>query len=511
MPAMRNLNPIEVLQATADQLSNLASALFTSISTTEFSMTESANEETLNTATQKVYTASEMFTIEVDQRSNATFDPLNLIYAFILNGPDYVEMYNVFSYSSLVYALNKVGSNSLINGTSNPVLQHLKPLVANPKYKFTNDTSGFVSRVAYCKFPFQCILSHATDPLLIRIQELYYVLWNIYDTARPGNFKYMVSSLDYFKNYGDLTIPKPECYKYAKCYGITQHNETAKYHSKMMSSALEKMLYKDKNEILTYHIDFLSKVYCGNLQWLCNADGDCKPLTEINLSDEILRSKIYLESIVKPFAGMDKMLNLTFERWQLHLGQDCTITRCYSSTSGLFDCQPEESKQWLPLLNMCHNFFAEFTRVFFQPLLDVKESELCFEGKCLEIKFKNNLANNAVQEPLNPTLANIMLYTKPSPVIFSPRNNTAAYFERNKRVARDISSDNSQATLDQAKQLENEKNNKQNEVNVQNTRRIIFKPWGFLFYVSLVAGIVGSVVFAVRKMNSATYHAGNQL
>ena len=526
MPTLLSSSPSDILTTTTDQLSNTTTApliysdvinqgdlidgrahniiLLESLNATKtlnfvdeqpldlttVPATKLLNNTACNPTTSDVYTASEMFTIEVDQRSNATFDPLNLIYAFILNGPDYVEMYNVFSYSSLVYALNKVGSNSLINGTSNPVLQHLKPLVANPKYKFTNDTSGFVSRVAYCKFPFQCILSHATDPLLIRIHELYNIVIDMFTKTKPGNLKYMKSIYNVPGSQGVFRIPKPKCYKHAYCYGLSPNTKSRiiKFWHEMTNSTFTEMNKKEKSVLsLPSYSLFKHPRYCGQIVFMCNASGECSTLLLSELKQELNRGINYIKAKVRPFSEMNELLCMQTEEWYFYELLSCKNIFIYSSTSGSFIVSPAAAEPLLLYLNKYLNFFSKFVQIFFGPLLNVKQNKLCPQGNCLVIQFKNNLEDPMRKEPLFLDLTNITCYAIPKPFILFP-SNTIIYTEPYPRVVRNVKSDN----LNENAILSNNTESSKNDLKIGGFQAA---SWASLVLFGVVMLILGSATF----------------
>lgn len=303
------------------------------------------------------------------------------------------QTYNILSYSTLLYAVNNQLPCAFINESNSSLLKHLKPLVFDNAYVTrTKNTSECVSHAIYCKFPFQCILSHPEDPLLILIQVYYNLVLNIFKNALPGNPKQIHSVLNQDSTESKLQITRPDCYKYAECYGMTLNSN---YYSAVIRTALREMRSKNsKISSQSLFRKYMMNQSCDELVIMCNVLGNCTVMEFNELYQETERGIKYIKERIKPFYGMDQIKKSLMPAKPYRY---CDIEICrniyiYSDSMGLFHFYPT-NQRLRPFFNRYHEIFNSLFFTLFKHLMTIDESELCLNTYCLEITFGKRKIN----------------------------------------------------------------------------------------------------------------------
>ena len=339
--------------------------------------------------------------------------------------------YNIISYPTLLNTLNKQLPCAFLNETNSSLLTNLKPLIFDPRYaNRTKNIAGCVTYSIYCKFPFQCILSHPSEPLLARIKAYYDVLLGIFKNALPGNRKNLRSILNQNGTQGQFQISRPGCYKYAECYGMELNPG---YWLEIPKTVLKEMRNKER-EILEqpFFQKYKSGEHCGKLVFMCNAEGDCTTLLLSELYQEVERGINYFEKRIKPFHTLYRANEILeeYKPFKYSSNQTCNNLHIYSDNKGIFAFSPNATTI-KPFFGRYYVIFESLTSLLFQPLIDINEGEFCHNGHCLEISFVERATNRT--KPKKKKLKSTRYPDPPRPIRF-PANRTSMLLNTNSDV-----------------------------------------------------------------------------
>lgn len=232
-------------------------------------------------------TASDIFSVKTIQQPNCTNEGYmpNYIVIFGISFNEY--KYNIHSRSTLLDAAN---SNMLFhkNNGSGSKLQ-LKPLVFNNGLDLPKSINSCVRHVIYCLFPYQCILSIPSDPLLVRIKQLYNKMVNDFWNSLPG---FSSNSISVLKNTPSFHIHTPYCHEFAACYGIEPMSES---HQILVTKSFSAMQNAENYVLnLPEFKKFKKCNTCDPFVVICYSSGQCKVFLYSELDKELTRGKTQL-------------------------------------------------------------------------------------------------------------------------------------------------------------------------------------------------------------------------
>ena len=370
----------------------------------------------------KVKGTSSLFKVRIGQRHNTQLSDCNVEsnthlpnYAIAVNNVDQTdESYVILSYSTLVDLLNNQLPYAFLNETNSSLLTNLKPLIFDPRYaNRTKNTTGCVSYAIYCSFPFQCILSHPSEPLLARIKAYYDVLLGIFKNALPGNRKNLRSILNQNGTQGQFQIPQPGCYNNAECYGIGPDSE---YQSTIIESARLQMANKER-ELLEqpFFLKYKRNENCGKLAFMCNAAGDCSTLLLSELYQESKRGISYIRKYINYIYILEGLV-VDDSPFYYPEGNACRNLHLYCDNTNQFTIFQQEAFPLLPFFNQYYNIINAVISRFFRLMTNIRENELCSNIRCLEISFEKISTNET--SPTGIKLKNKELFGIPSAITF---------------------------------------------------------------------------------------------
>lgn len=359
----------------------------------------------------------EFLDIGIVQRPYTLSKPYMKNYAIIIGEPWFEKIYNIFSYSSLLTLLNDQILPDFRAKITSSRVTNLKPLVFDQRFNLTANLNAHVSRVAYCSFPFRCILSHNDDPLLLRIQKLYDILLDMFKRVLPGNRHHMryIYNTSTFSGLFELT--KPECYKYAECYGIESHSE---YYLDMIYQNIFKI---NKQNTTIMNLPSMRKLKtkrkCKRLAFMCDISGSCSTILLSNLFKESKRGIKYINKRITNIQNTSQLLTVD-KPFKFSNDDGCQNLFIYSDSAKKFTVFPNNAYELELFFDRYYNFFSELVNVVFRPLQTKKEAEFCLDGGCLKINFVNKLPNETLKRQDNKTVARVPYFVTPKQFVFFP-------------------------------------------------------------------------------------------
>lgn len=443
----------------------------------------------------------EFIGIDFVQRPYAMTKPYMENYAIIIGEPWFEEIYNILSYSSLLKLLNGQLLEGFRNKINETLLGNLKPLVSDQRFNLTENLNAHVSRVAYCRFPFKCLLSHTDDPLLNRIQELYNILIKMFKHALPGNTQHMRNIYSTSGFSGLFNLTKPDCYKYAECYGIESYSPC---YPNLVYLNLIKIDEKNTTIMSLPSMRKLkTKRNCKPLVFMCDVTGSCSTTLFSNLFKEAKRGVKYIKKNTMKFEKTNELLTVD-KPFSFSSDDGCHNLYIYSDATHKYTLFPNNVHDLAPFFNRYYDFFSEFVSTLFWPLESIKDAEFCPGDNCLIINFFNKMPNTTSQIQDSSMDEQVPYFIAPDKFAFIPP------FEKYElakswKLSRDLSARNlriykvangSVLTIERAANLDNLSNIRNNSRNSQNslqTASINLLNLGIILGIIIFAAILTSL------------------
>lgn len=276
--------------------------------------------------------------------------------------------YNIHSRSTLLDAAN---SNMLFhkNNGSGSKLQ-LKPLVFNNGLDLPKSINSCVRHAIYCLFSYQCILSIPSDPLLVRIKQLYNKMVNDFWNSLPG---FPSNSISVLKNTPSFHIHTPYCHEFAACYGIEPMSES---HQILVTKSFSAMQNAENYVLnLPEFKKFKKRNTCDPFVVICYSSGQCKVFLFSELDKELTRGKTQLfgENIGMTTDSWTNQSLILKNAAEIHRNTtNCNNIYIFCDPTGRFYIQPPQYAGLLPLFNRYKAFFNLFSIFGADPILNIK-------------------------------------------------------------------------------------------------------------------------------------------
>lgn len=342
----------------------------------------------------KIMEATDIFDVSVSHQWACTNENHMPNYIIIIGWAWEGYKDNVVSYSSLLDVVNNKLLPCFKLENRNSSALKFEPIEFNQKYNLTKSMNSCVSHVAFCLFPYQCIISIKTDPLLVGIKQFYDKLLNDFHYILPGNQQNSNSSI---KNIGSFRISKPYCYKYGECFGIEPMSRLSQF---LARKSFIKMRKTSKALLkLKAFNDLNNKTTCDPFVFICHVSGICNTFFFSELDNEFGRGINYLFGLNKILTSkicsrQTAYLNKIAE---LHKNStECNPIYIYGDVFGLFHVHPSEYNALLTLLNRHNAFFKYFIHTFASPIMNLREPEF-YSNSTLQAGFSVHFKNKLIK------------------------------------------------------------------------------------------------------------------
>lgn len=329
--------------------------------------------------------ASDIFEVKIFQQPNCAYGCYMPNYIVIMGTTWKEYKYTLLPYSTLLNVVN--------NAT-----QYLLPLKFNQRFNRIKNINGCASHVIYCLFPYQCILSSKTDPLLLRIQLLYYRLLKNFWNSLPGTQKPSISLL---KNTTPFGINVPYCYNFARCYGIDPTSTSYLFAVDLSLSAMENA-HTALLKLPDFDV-FKNRIPCDPFVFICYISGLCNVFFRSELNNELSRGATYIfgnnVALSKTFKSeQTSYINKLSEQFKNRTS--CGYIYIYGDQRGRFHIRLAQYEGLLTFLNKYNEVFRSLFYNLADSIMAVQESEF-HSSRTPQLKFNIQITNTMVNDSLN--------------------------------------------------------------------------------------------------------------